>query len=66
MTAQHGGARPGAGRKPTGRLPLKMHAFKCSDEEWKKINELALKHGFIKPSGAPNVSEYIRKKALEG
>lgn len=65
MTAQHGGARPGAGRKPTGQPPLKMHAFKCSDEEWIRINELALKSGFIKPSGVPNASEYIRKKALE-
>lgn len=61
----HGGARPGAGRKPTGKPHLEIHAFKCSTEEWKIIQEKALKAGYIKASGEPNVSEYIRKKALE-
>ncbi|ABO49764.1 hypothetical protein Dred_1230 [Desulforamulus reducens MI-1] len=62
-----GGARPGAGRKPGSKStsqPRKMRGIKVTDKEWKKIGELAFKAGYIKPSGEPNASEYIRKRAL--
>lgn len=61
-----GGPRPGAGRKPTGNPHLEIHAFKCSQEEWKSIHQKAFDAGYIKPNGKPNISEYIRAKALEG
>jgi hypothetical protein len=58
-TKQHGGARPGAGRKPFspgGRR--KARAFVANDPEWERIQENAKKAGY------PNVSEYIRAKTL--
>lgn len=54
-----GGARPGAGRKECSEEEKrKLHAFKCSDDEWKNIKAKAKEHGFR------SVSEYIRKSAL--
>lgn len=58
-TKQHGGARPGAGRKPKdpgGRR--KTRNFMANDPEWKQILKNAEKAGY------ENVSEYIRARTL--
>lgn len=62
-----GGARSGAGRPPgsiSKNPPRKMRGIKLTDEEWEQISKLAYAAGCIKPSGEPNTSEYIRKRAL--
>jgi len=56
---QHGGARIGAGRPPVGENKRKPRSFKATDEEWQEIKRKAKKSGLT-------ISEYIRKKALDG
>mgnify|MGYP001149714748 CR=1 FL=1 len=62
-----GGATPRCRQEARQQItsqPRKMRGIKVTDKEWKKIGELAFKAGYIKPSGEPNASEYIRKRAL--
>lgn len=56
---QHGGKRPGAGRKPVLEEDLrKLRSFKASDQEWAEIKKLAADVGMT-------ASEYIRYCALK-
>lgn len=48
----HGGARPGAGRKPTGRPIKKQRKIVATDEEWEDIKEAANTQG-------KSISQYL-------
>jgi len=44
-TTQHGGYRPGSGRKPTGRT---RRTFQLTDEEYTKLKELLIQLRAVK------------------
>ena len=58
--APRGGLRSSAGGRPKAEPEEKHKArsFKCTDRDWEIIKQKSEKEGL-------NISEYVRKKALE-
>lgn len=55
-----GGKRNPVGGRPAEDNPKKLRSFRATDEEWQKIQDNAVKHGYKN-----SVGRYIVKKCTE-